>query len=144
MDHIPTTEEEWRKKLTPEQYRVMREGATEAPFTGKYYASKEPGMYTCAACGAELFSSETKFDSGTGWPSFYYPANRENVELQADESHGMTRTEVLCKRCGAHLGHVFDDLPRGPLRSEAGKAGTPTGKRNCINSVCLDLKKSRE
>lgn len=126
------TEEEWRKELTPEQYRVMREKGTEAPFTGKYYNSHEKGMFKCAACGNVLFSSDTKFDSGTGWPSFTEPANRENVELRSDTSHGMTRTEVVCKNCGAHLGHVFDDGPG------------PNGKRYCINSVCLDLEKESQ
>ena len=129
-DEVPKTDAEWRKKLTPEEYQVMREKGTEAPFTGKYYNAHEKGMYRCKACGAELFSSDTKFDSGTGWPSFTEPANRENVELHEDKTHGMSRTEVTCKRCGAHLGHVFDDGP-----SDKG------GKRYCINSVCLDLQK---
>ena len=116
-------------KLTPEQYRVLREQGTEAPFTGDYMHTKERGMYTCVACGAELFSSDAKFDSGTGWPSFTEPKNLENIELIEDSSHGMRRTEVRCKRCGGHLGHVFDD---GPAASG--------GKRYCINSVCLELK----
>ncbi len=119
------------KKLNPEQYRVMREGGTEAPFSGKYWNEHTPGMYKCAACGAELFSSEVKFDSGTGWPSFTEPANPESVELRADNSLDMHRAEVICKNCGAHLGHVFDDGPK-----EKG------GKRYCINSVCLDLEKT--
>lgn len=118
------------KELSPELRRVAREGGTEAPFTGKYRASHEKGMYTCAICGAELFSSDTKFDSGTGWPSFTEPANLENVELREDKSQGMIRTEVLCKNCGAHLGHMFDDGPKGK-----------GGKRYCINSVCLELEK---
>lgn len=133
MEKINKTEEEWRRELTLEQYRILREKDTETPFTGKYYHSKEKGMYVCAACGQELFSSDAKFDSGTGWPSFSEPANREHVELQDDTSHGMARTEVICKRCGSHLGHVFNDGP-----AEKG------GKRFCINSCALDLKKEDE
>lgn len=121
-------EGELRSKLTPEEYAVLREGATEAPFSGKYVNTKDSGMYVCKVCGAELFSSDTKFESGTGWPSFDQPTNLENVELRVDDSHGMRRTEVVCRKCGSHLGHVFDDGP------------TDTGKRYCINSVCLDLK----
>ncbi len=132
-DGIPKTEEEWQKKLTPEQYRVLREKGTEAPYTGTYYKTKNKGMYRCAACGNELFSSNTKFDSYTGWPSFTEPVNLEHVELKEDTSHGMKRTEVLCKKCGSHLGHVFDDGPK-----EQG------GKRYCINSVCLELEKESE
>ncbi len=124
------TDEEWKKELTEEQYRILRQKGTEPAFTGKYFDSKDAGMYTCAACGAELFSSETKFDSGTGWPSFTDPVNRENVELKEDMNFDMNRIEVLCKRCGSHLGHVFDDGPK-----EMG------GKRFCINSACLDLRK---
>ena len=124
-------QEQWKKKMTPEQYHVMREGGTEAAFTGKYYNEHAKGMYKCAACGATLFSSDTKFDSGTGWPSFTEPANRANVELRSDDSYGMHRTEVICKNCGSHLGHVFDDGP-----SDKG------GKRYCINSVCLELEKA--
>ncbi len=143
MNVRKVTEEELRKKLTPEQYAVMREKGTEAPFSGKYVHEKSAGMYRCAACGTELFSSDTKFDSGTGWPSFTEPANREHVELKEDASHGMRRTEVICKTCGSHLGHVFDDLHRF-----AGKAGGPHdkgGKRFCINSVCLAFEpKSRD
>jgi peptide-methionine (R)-S-oxide reductase len=127
-EEIDKTNADWQRKLTPEQYRVLREKGTEVPFTGKWLASKESGMYVCAACGNELFSSDTKFDSGTGWPSFTEPANQANVKLIPDESHGMKRTEVVCRQCGSHLGHVFDDGP-----------GTQ-GKRFCINSVCLDLK----
>ncbi|MBI4119129.1 MAG: peptide-methionine (R)-S-oxide reductase MsrB [Parcubacteria group bacterium] len=121
------------KELNPELYRVAQEKGTEAPFSGKYANSHEKGMYRCAVCGAELFSSDTQFDSGTGWPSFTEPANLENVELKEDTSLGMVRTEVVCKKCGAHLGHVFNDGP-------ADKGG----KRYCINSVCLDLDKGAQ
>ena len=117
------------KELDKELYHVAREKGTEAPFTGKYVDEHTKGMYACAICGNELFSSDTKFDSGTGWPSFTAPANLEHIELKEDDEYGMKRTEVVCKNCGAHLGHVFDDGP-----AEAG------GKRYCINSVCLDLK----
>jgi len=118
------------EELSPELYRVARQKGTELPFSGKYTDSHEKGMYKCAICGAELFSSDTKFDSGTGWPSFTEPANLENIELCEDTSAGVRRTEVICKKCGAHLGHVFDDGPE-----EKG------GKRYCINSTCLDLEK---
>lgn len=118
------------EELSKELYDVARGKGTEAPFTGKYWNEHSKGVYKCAVCGAELFSSDTKFDSDTGWPSFTEPANLENVELREDASHGMTRTEVVCKNCGAHLGHVFEDGP-------ADKGG----KRYCINSVCLDLEK---
>ena len=131
-------EDVWKTKLTPEQYRVMRQKGTEPAFAGKYHDSHEKGVYACAACGAALFSSAAKFDSGTGWPSFTDPSNLENIELKEDTSHGMARTEVLCKTCGSHLGHVFDDLPRH-LQSKAG--GSRASKRYCINSVCLNLKK---
>jgi len=136
------TDESWREELTPEQYRVMREKGTEAPFTGKYYNSKEKGMYVCAACGNALFSSDAKFDSGTGWPSFTEPANKENIEFKEDASHGAVRMEVVCKNCGAYLGHVFDDLPRH-WQSKAG-GPPPTGRRYCINSACLNLQKRAE
>jgi peptide-methionine (R)-S-oxide reductase len=118
------------EELSPELYDVARRGGTEAPFSGQYNDSKEKGMYVCAVCGTELFSSETKFESGTGWPSFTEPANLEHVSLREDREQGLERIEVVCKKCGAHLGHVFNDGPR--------KAG---GKRYCINSVCLELKK---
>jgi peptide-methionine (R)-S-oxide reductase len=124
------TEEEIKAKLTPEQYEIMRQKGTEAPFTGQYVNEHSKGTYMCAVCGQELFSSDTKFDSGTGWPSFTEPKNLEHVELRQDDEHGMIRTEVVCKNCGSHLGHVFDDGP-----SDKG------GKRFCINSACLVLNK---
>lgn len=131
-DRMPTTEDEWKKKLTPEQYHVLREKGTEVPGSGKYVHEKKEGTYNCAACGNPLFSSDAKFDSGTGWPSFDQ-ALEGAVRYEHDDAHGMSRTEVLCARCGSHLGHVFEDLPA--------QAGGPskTGKRYCMNSVCLDL-----
>jgi peptide-methionine (R)-S-oxide reductase len=129
MDKIRKSDEEWRNSLTPEQYRVLREKGTERAYTGQYTETKTPGVYLCAACGLELFPSETKFDSGCGWPSFYDALNKEHVEEHEDRSHGMTRTEVTCSRCGGHLGHVFPDGPH------------PTGRRYCINSASLHLSK---
>jgi peptide-methionine (R)-S-oxide reductase len=127
MEKVLKTEQEWREQLAPDQYAVLRQAATEPPFAGKFVNTKDDGVYTCAACGAELFDSGTKFESGSGWPSFTDPANTENVEVRTDTSHGMVRTEVVCARCGGHLGHVFDDGPG------------PSGQRFCINSCALDL-----
>jgi peptide-methionine (R)-S-oxide reductase len=130
MEKIDKSDAEWRKQLTPEQYRVMREKGTERPFTGEYEKSKEKGMYVCAGCGSPLFSSDTKYESGSGWPSFFQPLTGESVRTEEDGSMFMKRTEVLCSRCDAHLGHVFDDGPQ------------PTGERYCMNSVSLKLEKN--
>lgn len=127
MEKIIKSEAEWRAELAPEEYAVLREAGTERAFTGEYVDTEDDGMYHCRACGAALFSSDTKYHSGSGWPSFTEPAVAEAVELREDRSHGMVRTEVLCRRCGSHLGHVFPDGPG------------PNGQRYCINSVCLRL-----
>lgn len=131
-DRIEQTDEQWRQQLTPQQFRVLRQRGTEPPFTGAYWDVKDDGVYRCAACSTPVFTSDTKFDSGTGWPSFYEPVSDNAVEIRTDASHGMQRTEVVCGTCGSHLGHVFDDGPN------------PTGQRYCINSVSLDLEEDAQ
>jgi peptide-methionine (R)-S-oxide reductase len=128
-DSVGKTEEQWKKELTPEQYYILRQKGTERAFTGKYWNHKEQGTYACAACGQELFTSQQKYDSGCGWPSFYAALGNGRVITQVDRSHGMVRTEIMCGRCKGHLGHVFDDGPE------------PTGLRYCVNSVSIDFKK---
>jgi peptide-methionine (R)-S-oxide reductase len=129
VEKVEKTDEEWRQSLSPEQYAVLRQAGTERPFSGEYVDTKDDGTYRCAACGNELFDSSTKFDSGTGWPSFWEAVRPDAVELIEDRTHGMLRTEVRCARCGSHLGHVFPDGPR------------PTGERYCMNSLALELDK---
>ena len=131
-DKITKTDDDWKKQLSPEQYQVTRKAGTEPAFTGKYWKTKDKGTYHCVCCGAPLFSSETKFDSGTGWPSFYQPVEQGAIEEESDRSYGMVRTEARCAQCNAHLGHVFADGPK------------PTGLRYCMNSASLDLKPEKK
>ncbi len=130
MEKVQKSDEDWREQLTPEQFQVLRQSGTEAPFSGLYNDTKEPGIFRCAGCGMELFDSNTKYDSGSGWPSFYEPIDADRIEYVEDSSLGMVRTEVRCARCGGHLGHVFDDGPQ------------PSNQRDCINSAALDLDKT--